>query len=374
MASNAGCRCASVAQPDIAGRLRMRVRLARSRARLRAALAESGAAYAVDGEMVDVELDGGAGTEAVYAVLSAALSSVERDEIRALILPHGGEPSVAEYFEIDTLERQLGVLKAGWLRRVLRDGALTSMLQPIVHAHAPDVPFGYEALLRVRVDGELRAADEAFSVARRAGLLPALDRAARESAILNAAPHLHGARLFVNFTPSSIYDPVSCLQATVALLERTGLSHAQIVFEVIESERIGDVEHLRKILRYYRDRGLAVALDDLGSGYASLQLLNELRPDFVKIDMELIRGVDRDPYKAAIAEKLIEAAHRIGLTIVAEGVETAGEFDWVRARGVQLVQGYYVARPALPPELPAVPNPPAPGELAPVDRMAFPRG
>ena len=88
-----------------------------------------------------------------------------------------------------------------------------------------------------------------------------------------------------------------------------------------------------------------MALDDLGAGYGSLNLLHQLQPDVIKLDRELIRGVDRDPYKAVIAEKLLELAQKLGITTLAEGIETAGELQWVRDHGVDLVQGFFIARP-----------------------------
>ena len=98
-----------------------------------------------------------------------------------------------------------------------------------------------------------------------------------------------------------------------------------------------------------------MALDDVGAGYNSLTLLTRLRPDFVKLDMELTRGVDRDRYKARVVGKLLEMARDIGARTVVEGVETDGEWVWARAHGADFVQGYLFARPATPPPVPVVP-------------------
>jgi EAL domain-containing protein (putative c-di-GMP-specific phosphodiesterase class I) len=329
----------------------MRARVSHVLVRLQQALDSCGISYRKDGEIFSVDIDGAAARDTVYETLHRTLTSVEREHIRAMFLPAGSPATYADYFDADTLDHHLAMMQAGWLRDVLRTGSLTSVLQPIVYAADPERAFAYEALLRLNVGGELRSAEGVFAVAREAQLLPALDRAARESAINVGAAYADEARIFINFAPSSIYDPVSCLRATLALLEGKGISHENIVFEVIESDRIDDVDHLKNILRYYRERGFGIALDDLGSGYASLKLLNDLRPDFVKIDMDLIRGVDSDPYKAAIASKLIEAAANIDLPVIAEGVETAQEFDWVVDRGVRFVQGFYVGRPAMPPTI-----------------------
>ena len=107
-----------------------------------------------------------------------------------------------------------------------------------------------------------------------------------------------------------------------------------------------DVCHLRGILNYYRAAGFKVALDDIGSGYSSLNLLHQLRPDFIKLDIELVRDVDKDPYKALVAEKIFEIAVQLGIQTIAEGVEREEEYEWVRARGANYAQGYLFGRPA----------------------------
>ena len=118
-----------------------------------------------------------------------------------------------------------------------------------------------------------------------------------------------------------------------------------------KSEAIQDSKLLRNILDFYRKGGFRVALDDLGSGYGSLDLLDALRPDFAKLDMSLVREVDS--YRAAIASKLLELAKDLGVAVVAEGIETEEQWRWLVARGADFAQGYFFARPAFPPPLPA---------------------
>ena len=95
-----------------------------------------------------------------------------------------------------------------------------------------------------------------------------------------------------------------------------------------------------------------MALDDLGAGYSSLNLLARLRPDFVKLDMQLIRGIDEDPYKAVVVEKMLDLAREIGAVSVVEGVETEGEWRWAEAHRADLAQGFYCARPVGDPPRP----------------------
>jgi len=127
------------------------------------------------------------------------------------------------------------------------------------------------------------------------------------------------------------------------------------VFEVIESSEIKDTRQLLRILDFYRARGFGVALDDMGAGYSSLNMMTKLRPDYVKLDIELIHHVDRGSYKAQIAGKMLELAQGLGLKTIAEGVETEEEWQWARAHGADYLQGFLFAHPAFPPPLPVMP-------------------
>ena len=186
-----------------------------------------------------------------------------------------------------------------------------------------------------------------YDAARDAEVLFQLDRAARLTAIRESLAHRIKEQLFINFNPSTIYDPAYCLKTTISAIETAGIKPDRIYFEVVESDQV-DVD-LLGIMNFYRRAGFKVVLDDLGAGYGSLNLLSNLRPDVVKLDMKLVRDVDKDHYKAGITSKLIEMARQLGVLTVAEGVETAGEFEWFRNEGVDFVQGYYIARPDSPP-------------------------
>jgi len=211
--------------------------------------------------------------------------------------------------------------------------------------------FAYEALLRGReTDGALISPGAILRAARDANVIFQTDRAARIASIgAVVAKHVE-TNVFINFTPNSVYDPAFCLRSTVSAVEAAGLPPSRFVFEVTESDEVRDVDHLLGVLSFYRRSGFRVALDDLGAGYSSLNLLARLRPDFVKLDMELIRGIDQDPYKAVVVEKLLDLAREVGAVSVVEGVETEGEWRWAAAHGADLAQGFLCARPgAIPP-------------------------
>ena len=293
---------------------------------------------------------------ALAASLSEPLGDQENEDTRVLFLPGARRPGLADYSRVVSLRRFLAARHADWVLDLLRERRLTSLFQPIVRVAdlaesagtaAGEPPFAHEALLRgVGHDGGLVGPERLFHAARDRDLLFQLDLAARQTSIREFVRHGGTTRLFVNFTPTSIYDPAFCLRSTVGLVRETGLAPERIVFEVIESEQVRDLDHLESILKVYRASGFQVALDDLGAGYSSLNLMNRLRPDFVKLDKELTRGVDADPYKAVIAEKLLELARKLGIRSVAEGVETAAELAWLREHGADFAQGYHLGRPA----------------------------
>jgi len=286
-----------------------------------------------------------------------ALSAPEQADTRSVLLAEGAALAFSDLARMQPLADLVGRVRGAWLPGMLAEGRLTTHFQPIVHADDPETVFAHECLTRgLGADGGLVPPLKLYEAARGADLVFQLDRAARLTAIREAARIGLGGRLFINFNPTSIYDPVYCLRSTTAAVREAGVAPGDVVFEVVESDRIADAAHLRRITEFYREAGFRVALDDLGSGYGSLNLLTDLRPDFVKLDMQLIRGVDRDPFKAAVVAKLLEMARDLGVATVAEGVETEAEWSWVRRHGADYAQGYLFARPASPPARPTRPR------------------
>jgi EAL domain-containing protein (putative c-di-GMP-specific phosphodiesterase class I) len=238
---------------------------------------------------------------------------------------------------------------------MLEQKRLTSFFQPIVYAADPHRIFAHEALLRgLGSDNELISPGRILPVAKSTGLLFQVDRAARMCAIQESVNCDLDSLVFINFMPTAIYDPVNCLQSTVRLITELKLPPERFVFEVVESEEVQEVDHLRNILDFYRRSGFGVALDDLGAGYASLNRVGELKPDYVKLDMKLIQGVHLDPFKAIIADRILSLARDLGIRTIVEGVEQPEELAWAQEHKADFVQGYYIARPANPPFKPSL--------------------
>ena len=289
----------------------------------------------------------------LLAPIMARLSSTERRDTRAHFRPDGLLPQAGDPFEIESLPDFAAKARSEWLLDILRGGRLHSVFQPIVSCADPSELHGHECLMRAEVEGKPVSPGLMLDLAAGAGLLFQLDLAARRSAVVSAAKYLLPAKVFINFTPNAIYSPHSCLNSTVRMVDELHLNRSQVVFEIIESERLPEMALMQRIVGYYRDNGFGVALDDVGAGYSSLSALLELRPDYVKIDRALLDCVDREPDKALVARKLLETAQGLGLRTVAEGIERREEWEWARAHGTDFAQGYLFARPAVPPPVSA---------------------
>jgi len=217
-------------------------------------------------------------------------------------------------------------------------------MQPIVNFAEEIV--GFEFLLRPKLGGSYFQPFELFEKARQTGFHSFLDRAARISAIETSAAYLpRGIKRFINFLPSSIYNPKYCLTHTFAAIERLEQDPKDFVFEVVETEKIRDITHLSTIFAEYRRQGMLVALDDVGTGFSTLDVMMSLKPDFVKIDRSLISYCDVDTVKQKTILDIIEQAERYGGRVLAEGIERREEFLYCQDKGVDLAQGYLFGRP-----------------------------
>ena len=230
--------------------------------------------------------------------------------------------------------------------------------QPIVDVATGKV-FAHEALVRGPNGEGAQSILSAVDPANRY----AFDQKCRVTAIematrLNLAKT--GAHLSINFMPNAVYEPRACIRTTLTAAMRTGFPLDKIIFEFTEDERL-DTKHVLNILRSYRAMGFKTAIDDFGAGHAGLSLLTHFQPDIVKLDMDLIRGIDDDPVRRAVVKHIVHLLDELGVTPLCEGIETAEELTVITDLGVKLVQGFLLAKPSfkslaepvLPPSLSA---------------------
>ena len=229
----------------------------------------------------------------------------------------------------------------------LRMPVFSHAFQPIVDLVARRV-HAYEALVRGPAGESARQVLDQVPPALAYGF----DEASRAAAIERAVALGIDQQLHLNCLPLGLSRVEKPLVHTLAAAERCGLPLRRIVLEVTESEAITDPAHWAVHLDECRAMGLKVAIDDFGAGYAGLNLLADFQPDQVKIDMGLVRGIDRHGPRQAIVRAVVQACDDLAIDVVVEGVETADECRWFLDHGVRLFQGYLFARPmfqGLPP-------------------------
>ncbi len=241
------------------------------------------------------------------------------------------------------------------LMPVLNEHRIESWFQPVFRGGTLEL-WGYECLMRGRtLDGSLIPALTLLEWARQEHLTFMLDRVVRERhlAAIGRVNVPGDCRFLINFLPTAIYRPDFCLATTVRAARESGIAPERITFEVVESERVVDHEHLRRILEHYRAKGFGVALDDVGSGYSGLSLLGDLNPDMIKIDRELVTKSVESSAHRGICASLVGLGRANGHLVLAEGVETEAEWAVMEELGVDLLQGYLFGRPSPVPALEA---------------------
>jgi EAL domain-containing protein (putative c-di-GMP-specific phosphodiesterase class I) len=233
------------------------------------------------------------------------------------------------------LERQRRGAIRSQLEDVLEASTFRPVFQPIVEL-ATDQTIGFEAL--TRFDGGVRP-DRRFADAIAVGLGLELESRTLAAALDAMAALPDGAWVSLNVSPAFLMDPV---RPARVLGDRRRRS---LVLEITEHVAIEDYVRFRDAVAALGS-SVSFAVDDAGSGYASFRHILELRPDFVKLDIGLVRGIDRDDVRQALVAGIVYFAARTGCRLIAEGVETEGERGALRRLGVEFGQGFLLGRPA----------------------------
>jgi len=220
----------------------------------------------------------------------------------------------------------------------------TMAFQPIFNVRT-GATFAYEALVR-GVNGE--SAGYILGLVND-GNRYRFDQACRVKAIEEAARlgilDIPDCLLSINFLPNAVYRAETCIRATLEAARLANFPPDRLMFEVTEGEKLDNPDHLKSIFVEYERQGFTTAIDDFGSGYSGLNLLALFQPQVLKIDMALTRNLDQDPVKQAIVEGIILVARRLGIVVIAEGIETHEESAALLDLGVELMQGFLYARP-----------------------------
>jgi EAL domain-containing protein (putative c-di-GMP-specific phosphodiesterase class I)/DNA-binding response OmpR family regulator len=228
------------------------------------------------------------------------------------------------------------------LRDIIRRKRITTLFQPIVWAKDVSV-FGYEILTRGPANSSFRNSDMLFSFAREARLAWALEAIALEGALRRLRQvDLLDRKFLLNLEAEMFGESEFRIHEMVSYFAE---HRGHFVFELTERAAIEDYVQFRELLNEFRDKGIEVAIDDAGSGYASLEAIAALAPDYLKITKSLVSTLADEPIKQDLVKMLVELGGKINAKTLAEGIETEEEFHTCRELGIDLLQGYYFAHP-----------------------------
>jgi EAL domain-containing protein (putative c-di-GMP-specific phosphodiesterase class I)/GGDEF domain-containing protein len=230
------------------------------------------------------------------------------------------------------------------LLNILAEKQIRTVFQPIVSLRDGTV-YGYEALSRGPSGSEMESPSLLFECAQRFNKLWELELLCRTKAIETVYALGTKIRLFLNVNPSIMHDPKFQQGFTKDYLSQYSISAEDVIFEITEREAISNVADFTKTIRNYKDQNYKIAIDDAGAGYSGLNLISEVCPHFIKIDMNLIRDIDKDVTKQSLVKSMREFAALSNTYLIAEGIETEGELLKLIEIGVDFGQGYLIQRP-----------------------------
>lgn len=296
-----------------------------------------------------------------------AMSGYVNDDVHALGRAVGAQAILEKPIDLRRLRRYVhgenglpadategAVAEVDLLDDFLATGAIRSVLQPIVNVAAgtgsTDAPFvahAWESLARAPATTPLRNPEILFAYASRKERLWETDLLCIKAALREATKlKLQGrSRLFINTQPRSMTNP-SFAPVITDLVAEAGFKNHEIIFELTEQQTIVNPQAFAKTLGKLRDQGFQIALDDYGVGFANLRLVQDLRPEYLKLSGYFCRDVHKDPFKQMIVKATGDMCRALGIPVILESVETADELEVVRSLQIDYGQGYFFARPA----------------------------
>ncbi|MBV8938918.1 MAG: EAL domain-containing protein [Alphaproteobacteria bacterium] len=230
-----------------------------------------------------------------------------------------------------------------WLGDALTEGRVMCYLQPVMTGLSKI--FGYESFARARAaDGGTIDGGAIVKASKALCIEYAIDRQLHVEAIRTFASSAFNGCLFVNFFPGFIQRPEVYLEGLSETARANGIISKNIVLDFTRCESQHDVQHLKRVTEYCRSRGYAIALDDLETAHQTRNLLEAVKPDYVKLEMKLARGLGNSNQRETVRQ-IVDLCHARGAVVLAEGVETEETFEIFKAIGVDLFQGYYFSPP-----------------------------
>lgn len=233
------------------------------------------------------------------------------------------------------------------INSIIESKSISTVFQPIISLK-DGLILGYEALSRMTIETHIKTTDELFTLAETTNRLWDLELVCRTKAIESGYksfiyPSLK--KLFLNVNPSIMQDKKFHEGFTKEFIKQFNIPSSNIIFEITERNVINDIKGFKDSIQHYKDQGFQIAIDDAGSGYAGLNLISDINPDYIKLDINLIRDIDQDNLKYALVKSMVEFSRISNIKLIAEGIETKRECEVLIKLGVQYGQGYYFQRP-----------------------------
>ncbi len=230
------------------------------------------------------------------------------------------------------------------LQRIIQHRLLSARFQPIIQMHSGEI-LGYEGLIRGPSDSAMHSPLNLFKAAAEHNLTVTVEHLCRRIVLEQFAALKLAGKLFLNVSPECLLLRDVKHGETLDYIHELGINPERVIIELTEYQPTHDYDLLREAVLHYRQMGFEIAIDDLGEGFSSLRLWSELKPEYVKIDMHFIQGIDHDPVKMQFVRSIQSIAEQSGTKVVAEGIETQAELIAIRDLGVACGQGYHIAKP-----------------------------
>lgn len=221
---------------------------------------------------------------------------------------------------------------------------ITTVYQPIVSLKDGNI-LGFEALSRITLEECTFNIEEAFQLAEKLEKVWELEALCRIQSLKNAICMPKNKKLLINVDPQVIHDKQFRSGMTCEFLQKYGLMPEDIVFEITERTSVEDKEAFQGTIEHYKMQHFQIAIDDFGNGYAGLNRVCNLSPEYLKIDMNVIRGIDTDKLRQSLVESFVHFCASSHIFLIAEGIETETELETLIRLGVTYGQGYFLQRP-----------------------------
>ena len=233
------------------------------------------------------------------------------------------------------------------LKKIIDERAIRAVFQPIISLKDGEI-LGHEALSRITCNSGIQDMETIFALAGQYNCLWDLEQLCRTKAFEAAFRFMippYSKKLFINVNPNVLHDESFQKGLTKEYLNQYQISSSNIIFEITEKNIIKDIDSFIGAVNHYKSQDYRIAIDDAGAGYSGLNLISDINPNYIKLDMKLTRDIHTDSLKAALVKGMVEVSKISNITLIAEGIEKEEELETLVNLGVQYGQGYFIQYP-----------------------------